>query len=144
MYSLSVPRSRIYVATRLDVIADVEKNPETLSFGSYAVDFVARVFGLSQKAVTILKKEDGGHHFFHQLTQVFRRSLASGEQLDAAHQTIIMSIQSALDQLAPMDSGSTELKLLEWLRYEVTIANCRAIWEPENPISSPELVDAFW
>lgn len=34
-------------------------------------------------------------------------------------------------------------RLLKWLRYEMTVATCTAIWGPENPVNSLKTVEAF-
>lgn len=103
-----------------------------------------RLFGFNDRAATILgqKREGGEHDLFEELTKMLHAGLANGKALDEAHAEATKYMQSALDRLVSM-KGCTTVTLMEWLRYEITIATCNAIWGPENPINNTEIVDAF-
>ncbi|KAI4110976.1 MAG: hypothetical protein LQ339_000978 [Xanthoria mediterranea] len=145
IFSLAAPRSRIYVVTKLDIVSDILKKSKTIAVGPFFISFVQRLFGFNDRAATILgqKREGGEHDLFEELTKMLHAGLANGKALDEAHAEATKYMQSALDRLVSM-KGCTTVTLMEWLRYEITIATCNAIWGPENPINNTEIVDAFY
>ncbi|KAI4268327.1 MAG: hypothetical protein L6R38_007883 [Xanthoria sp. 2 TBL-2021] len=145
IFSLAAPRSRIYVVTKLDIVADILKKSKTIAVGPFFVSFVQRVFGFNDRAAAILsqEREGGKPDLFEELTKMLHAGLANGKQLDEAHAEFSKYMQSALNHLVSM-KGCTKVTLMNWLRYEITIATSKAIWGTENPINNVKIVDAFF
>ena len=140
IYTLPAPRSRIYVATDVALISEMHRKSKTLQFGPYVERFEARVCGVSKAGTAVLTKPGDEATLFEKMTRLLHTDLAQGSELNGANKQLTRHIQSALDRFP---TSPTKVRLLEWLRYEMSIGTCRAIWGPENPVNCREMVDAF-
>ena len=140
IFSLPTPRSRLYVVTDLALISEINRKPKTLQLGPYVVHLEVRVLGVSKEGTAILTNEEDGIMLFDKLTRLFHTNLADGAQLDVLKNEIPTHLASRLDEF---DEVPTKVNLLEWLKHQVAIGTCHAIWGPANPINTLEMVDTF-
>ena len=90
--------------------------------------------------MAILTKPGDEATLFEQMTRLLHTDLAQGAELNGVNKELSTHLQSALNQFP---TSPTKVRLLEWLRHEMSIGTCRAIWGPESPVDCPEMVDAF-
>lgn len=70
-------------------------------------------------------------------------TLGAGPELDKMNREMIQSIAASLDRLE-VSTDKAKLKLLTWVRRNVTIATTNSAYGPQNPFKDDSVADAFW
>ncbi|KAK3381580.1 cytochrome P450 [Podospora didyma] len=153
IFTLPVPRSRIYIVTDPALAAAVQRASKTLSFTPLVPDITKRILGLDAPTVDIVRQHidpDGPaapRGFLADMHDMVYTYLGPGDALNelsiAAAQELARGVNSYISSSSL--SGDKTENLLLWIRHFVTIATASFLYGPHNPIAAhPELEEAFW
>ena len=144
MYTLPLPKSKLYVVNSTETVKTVMGRPHDLSSHPLAAEFATSVCGTSKETFEILmshvRGEQGDMLGFFTST---RTTLAPGLGLDGMNRIMVEKISASLEKL----SGGQEPKrimLQKWLEHEITHATTESVYGPMNPYRDPNVVAAFW
>ncbi|CAH0038147.1 unnamed protein product [Clonostachys solani] len=150
IFTLGVPKSKIYIVTSPQLISAIDRRSKTISFAPYVVQFAKRMLKPSQHAIEKLGEnlleEKGPVGLRPETLKAMHDSLVPGPNLDAISKVMLRGISTYLDPASVQESsGSGRIRLFEWTRRFVTRASTDAVYGPEkNPFHDPEVYDAFW
>lgn len=89
--------------------------------------------------------EEGDWGYSMEFYRSLHPALAPGQGLDDMNRVMIQSIAASVDKLKPTRKGeTTRIKLMEWLRHEVTMATTNSVYGDMNPFQDPKIEKAFW
>ncbi|KAL2015754.1 hypothetical protein VTK56DRAFT_4864 [Thermocarpiscus australiensis] len=154
IFTLPVPRSRIYIVTDPSLATAVQRASKTLSFTPLVPDITRRVLGLDHDTVAIVRQhidpEPGEPRgFLADMHDMVYSYLGPGEaltglSLDAARE-LARQIDDYAIRLQKNEDGEETVNLLQWIRHFVAIATAHFLYGDENPLAlHPELESAFW
>ncbi|KAI0386949.1 hypothetical protein F5Y04DRAFT_288748 [Hypomontagnella monticulosa] len=147
IYTLGVPRSKIYIVNSPSLVAAIDRRSKTISFAPYVVQFAKRILDPSQHAVEALEKdlleENGPVGLRPETLKVMHDSLAPGDRLQAITQVMLKTVTSLVKP--PHSIGrDSRIKLFDWTRRIVTRASTDAVYGAENPFKDAAVYDGFW
>ncbi|KAI1074871.1 cytochrome P450 [Whalleya microplaca] len=147
IYTLGVPRSKIYIVTSPNLISLIDRRSRTISFAPYVVQFAKRILIPSQHGLDALGEdlleENGPVGLRPETLKVMHHSLSPGKDLQAITQVMLKSVTSLLHS-AEIDKEEGT-KLFEMTRKIVTQASTDAIYGAEqNPFQDPIVHHGFW
>ncbi|KAL2147275.1 hypothetical protein VTI28DRAFT_10265 [Corynascus sepedonium] len=154
IFTLPIPRSRMYIVTDPSLAMAVQRASKTLSFTPLVPDITKRVFGLDEDTVTIVRqhldpapREPRG--FLADMHDLVYAYFGPGKRLDELSLDAVRQLARQVDEYAAMvqreDRKGSEVDLLGWIRHLVAVATANLLYGDENPISlHPELESAFW
>ncbi|KAI0437448.1 cytochrome P450 [Xylaria telfairii] len=149
IFTLPVPRSRIYIVTEPSLAAAVQRASKALSFTPIIPEVTERVLGLDKATMEITRKnldpgpgdergfladiQDMVYAFFGPGSYLNEISLDAAQEL--RNEVLIFA---ASREAQPID-------LLEWVRHLVTVSTAKYFYGPHNPITiDPSLEGCFW
>lgn len=154
IFTLPVPRSRIYVVTDPSLAAAVQRASKTLSFTPLVPDITHRVLGLDNDTVAIVRQhidpEPGEPKgFLADIHDMVYSYLGPGEALNELSLGAVRDLARQVDRYAEAlrdpKGGKETVDLLTWIRHFVAISTARFLYGDENPFAvHPELEAAFW
>ncbi|KAI1650849.1 cytochrome P450 [Daldinia loculata] len=151
IFTLPVPRSRIYVVTDPSLAAAVQRASRALSFNPVVPEVTQRVLGLDDAAVEITRKNldpgpGGERGFLPDIQDMVSVWLGPGDYLSELSLDAAAEMKNEIAAFASSPSlshGATDL--LSWVRHLVTLSTARYLYGPENPIAlDPALEGSFW
>ncbi|GAB1315961.1 Cholesterol 7-alpha-monooxygenase [Madurella fahalii] len=154
IFTLPVPRSRIYVVTDPSLAAAVQRASKTLSFTPLVPDITHRVLGLDDETVAIVRQhidpEPGEPRgFLADIHDMVYSYLGPGEALNELSLDAVRELAKQVDRyvkaLRGSKGGKETVDLLTWIRHFVAISTAQFLYGDENPLAvHPELESAFW
>ena len=145
---MSLPGSKMYIVTTLDLIQAVQKCPKALAFPPIEAKFATKICGASKEAFEIAMRNVNGDEGEWGLSTEFyasmRSTLSPGSGLDEMNQVMIKSATRSLESLRPGIGNATRIELVKWLRNSVTLATTDAVYGASNPFKDESLIGAFW
>ncbi|KAK4242789.1 cholesterol 7-alpha-monooxygenase [Achaetomium macrosporum] len=154
IFTLPVPRSRMYIVTDPSLAAAVQRASKTLSFTPLVPDITQRVLGLDDDTVTIVRQhidpEPGEPRgFLADIHDLVYSELGPGETLNELSLDAAGELSKQVDEYARIlrqeKGGEETVDLLQWIRHFVAIATANFLYGDENPLAlHPELESAFW
>ncbi|KAI0554012.1 cytochrome P450 [Xylaria curta] len=154
IFTLPVPRSRIYIVTEPSLAAAVQRASKALSFTPIIPEVTERVLGLDKATMEITRKnldpgpgdergflaviQDMVYAFFGPGSYLNEISLDAARELRNEVLAFATSQEEASSSKRPVD-------LLSWVRHLVTVSTAKYFYGPHNPISlDPKLIECFW
>ncbi|KAJ7169857.1 cytochrome P450 [Mycena filopes] len=150
IFTLPVPRSRIYVVTDPALAAAVQRASKTLSFTPLVPDLTKRVIGLDADTVELLRQNidpepSEPHGFLASMHDMLYTYLGPGEPLNALSLGAARELGRQITAHAAQLKAAESVNLLEWVQHFVTIGTAQYFYGPENPLAKhPQLEKAFW
>jgi cytochrome P450 len=154
IFTLPVPRSRIYIVTDPSLAVAVQRASRTLSFTPLVPDITQRVLGLDDDTVTIVRQhidpEPGEPRgFLADIHDLVYTELGPGETLNELSLDAAKELARQVDEYARVlreeRGGQETVDLLRWIRHFVAMATANFLYGDENPLAlHPELESAFW
>jgi hypothetical protein len=86
--------------------------------------------------------EEGEWGYVHTFHDAIQPSLAPGAQLDAMNRVMLGLVASSLHQLR--EQATTEVRLFDWVKHQITFATTSSAYGPSNPYKDPGVMAAFW
>ena len=147
IYTLRVPQSQIYVVNSPNLVAAVDRQPKTISFAPYLVQFTKRILVPSEVGVNALADdihgEKGAEGCRPETLKAMHITLAPGKDLDESTRVFLASCSKLLDNIPTNDDGT--IGLFAFIRRIVTLASTDAIYGPsKNPFLDPAVQNGFW
>ncbi|KAI1174350.1 cytochrome P450 [Nemania sp. FL0916] len=153
IFTLPVPRSRLYIVTEPSLAAAVQRASKVMSFTPIIPEVTERVLGLDKTTADITRKNlDPGpgdeRGFLADIQEMVYAWFGPGNylnemSLDAAHELRNEVVASA----ASLDHHDLKqaIDLLNWTRHLVTVSTAKYFYGPQNPITlDPSLEESFW
>ncbi|KAK4044260.1 cholesterol 7-alpha-monooxygenase [Parachaetomium inaequale] len=154
IFTLPVPRSRMYVVTDPSLAAAVQRASKTLSFTPLVPDITQRVLGLDGDTVAIVRQhidpEPGeARGFLADIHDLVYSYFGPGEALSelslGAVRELAREVEGYVGRLQREKGGEETVDLLQWIRHFVAMATANLLYGEENPLAlHPELESAFW
>ena len=154
IFTLPVPKSRIYIVTDPSLAAAVQRASRALSFTPLVPDITKRILDLDERTVEIARQnldpeKDEPRGFLADTHDLVYGFLGPGENLNdlsrAAAEELGHQLNSYADDLRRSGAAGETVDLLDWVRHLVTIGTAKFLYGPHNPIAvHPELEQAFW
>ncbi|KAJ7721650.1 cytochrome P450 [Mycena maculata] len=150
IFTLPVPRSRIYVVTDPALAAAVQRASKTLSFTPLVPDLTKRVIGLDLDTVALLRQnldpEPGEPHgFLADMHDMVYAYLGPGVPLTALSLGAARELGRQVAAHAAQLQQPQTVNLLAWVRHFVTLGTAQFLYGPDNPLTlHPHLEQAFW
>ncbi|PKS12885.1 hypothetical protein jhhlp_000225 [Lomentospora prolificans] len=154
IFTLPVPRSRIYIVTDPWLAAVVQRASKSLSFTPLVPDITERVLGLDKRTVEIVRQnldplpgEERG--FLADIHDMLYTYLGPGEALNdmscAATQELYEQLGDYMKRLHKKKGQSEVVDLLGWVRHFVAAGTAKFLYGPNNPFEiDAKLEEAFW
>ncbi|KAI0434247.1 cytochrome P450 [Xylaria sp. FL1042] len=154
IFTLPVPKSRIYIVTDPSLAAAVQRASKVLSFTPIIPEVTERVLGLDKATMEITRKNlDPGpgdeRGFLADIQDMVYAWFGPGSYLNEI--TLNAARELRNEVLAFADSQKTNLSpekptdLLAWVRHLVTVSTANYFYGPQNPIAlNPDLEGYFW
>ncbi|KAJ7287262.1 cytochrome P450 [Mycena rebaudengoi] len=150
IFTLPVPRSRIYVVTDPALAAAVQRASKALSFTPLVPELTKRVIGLDADTVALLRQnldpEPGEPHgFLADMHDMLYTYLGPGEPLNALSLGAARELGRQITDSAAQLQQPQTVNLLAWVQHFVIIATAQFLYGPDNPLAKhPHLEQAFW
>ncbi|KAM7195224.1 putative cytochrome p450 protein [Naviculisporaceae sp. PSN 640] len=161
IFTLPVPKSRIYIVTDPTLAAAVQRASKALSFTPLVPDLTKRILGLDSDTVKIVRQhldpEPGQPKgFLADIHDMVYSYLGPGNELNELSLEATRQLTREVDDFVTGTLGTgkegIEVNLLHWIRHFVTVATAKFLYGPENPLTwsgtpsleRTELEQAFW
>ncbi|KAI1310637.1 cytochrome P450 [Xylaria venustula] len=154
IFTLPVPKSRIYVVTEPSLAAAVQRASRVLSFTPIIPEVTERVLGLDKATMEITRKnldpgpgDDRG--FLADIQDMVYAWFGPGAYLNEITLAAAREIKSEVFAFATSKEVHTDtdkpIDLLTWVRHLVTVSTARYFYGPQNPIAvDASLEECFW
>jgi hypothetical protein len=152
IYTLAVPGSKIYVVNSPELITAVQKQ-KTLAFAPLEAKLAKLLFHPSAKGGEIMiantNANNGERGLYSEGIKSIHAALLPGGGLDEMNRIAIQNIAASCDRLDPRSDGKAvappvRIKLMQWLRHEITMATTNSVYGPMNPFKDPKVEAGFW
>ncbi|TGJ81735.1 hypothetical protein E0Z10_g7020 [Xylaria hypoxylon] len=153
IFTLPVPRSRIYIVTDPSLAAAVQRASKVLSFTPIIPEVTERVLGLDKATMNITRKNlDPGpgdeRGFLADIQDMVYAWFGPGSYLNEISLDAARDLRSEVLAFAALEahcSPEIPMDLLAWVRHLVTVSTAKYFYGPQNPIAlDPELEECFW
>ncbi|KAI0904996.1 cytochrome P450 [Ustulina deusta] len=154
IFTLPVPKSRIYIVTEPSLAAAVQRASKVLSFTPIVPEVTERVLGLDKATMEITRKNlDPGpgdeRGFLADIQDMVYAWFGPGSYLDEITLDAAREIRSEIfafaASLEPHRGHEMPIDLLAWVRHLVTVSTAKYFYGPQNPIAmNPNLEECFW
>lgn len=147
IFTLGLPRGKIYVVTSPSLVAACDRRSKIVSFAPYVVDFARRLLVASQSSIDLLSEdllgEKGPVTLRAGTMNAMHQTLKPGGSLTEITQTMLEDLSKFL--CSPIHDNEEGLLLFEWIRSFVTLASTNAIYgSDKNPMQNPEVANGLW
>ncbi|KAI1846537.1 hypothetical protein JX266_007434 [Neoarthrinium moseri] len=143
IYTLRMPGSRLYIVNSPSLLTPIQNQFRKLSFTALEAIVAVNVFGVSKDTNAIIGGDvtnDTG--YLMNFPKYIHSALSAGPGLDALNTRSIDVITQSLD--AWVRSGSTTVKMFEWVRHELLLASTEGVYGPGNPFRDPAMEKAWY
>ncbi|KAI8631304.1 cytochrome P450 [Xylariaceae sp. FL1651] len=154
IFTLPVPKSRIYIVTEPSLAVAVQRASKVLSFTPIVPNVTERVLGLDSPTIEITRKNlDPGpgdeRGFLADIQDMVYVWFGPGNYLNeislCAAQELRNQVLNFTDSLQAYPELKEPTDLLVWVRHVVTVSMATIFYGPRNPIAlDPDLEEAFW
>ncbi|KAI1369911.1 cytochrome P450 [Xylaria arbuscula] len=153
IFTLPVPKSRIYIVTDPSLAAAVQRASKVLSFTPIIPEVTERVLGLDEATMEITRKNlDPGPEdergFLADIQEMVYTWFGPGSYLNEITLDAVQEIRSEIVAYASNQEthpNSNPVDLLAWVRHLVTVSTAKYFYGPQNPIAlDPGLEQCFW
>ncbi|KAI1630818.1 cytochrome P450 [Biscogniauxia mediterranea] len=146
IFTLNLPRAKMYVITSPSLVAACDRCARTISFSPYVVAFAERIMNASQASIDLLSVdllEDGGRENLRlETTKAMHESL-KGSDLNGMMQGLLREMLHFLDSEDSInDRGGAPL--FNSIRRFMSIVSTQALYGRDNPMQYLETIDDFW
>ena len=146
IYTLLVPRGKIYVVNSPQLVAAIDRQPKTFSFAPHVVEFTKRITVPSSSGLDAVRynsnQEQGAWGVIVEASKATHVALAPSKELDRLMQVFTNSLS---ERLGNQSLVKNDLKLFETLTHLVTRCSTDAIYGTEsNPYKDPAVEAAIW
>ena len=144
MYTLPLPRSKLYVVNSLETVKAVMGRPHDLSSHPIAAQFATSVCGTSKETFDIIMSHVRGEQ--GDMKGYFtsnRTTLGPGPGLDGMNRIMVENVSASLEKLGGCKTPK-RIMLQKWLEREITHATTESVYGPLNPYRDPRTEAAFW
>jgi hypothetical protein len=146
IYALNVLSQKIYVVNSPDLIAAVQRNTKSLSFGPLIIEVSRRMLNVpNETAAQIAKNQFGdesGYSYMLELHNAQYGVLAPGQPLDQMNVDVLSRMLPFINDIK---NNEEPISLLPFLRHIFTIAGAYALLGPSSPFeNNPDLEKAMW
>ncbi|KAI0513191.1 cytochrome P450 [Xylaria bambusicola] len=148
IYTLPMPRGKVYIVNSPRLIAAIDRRAKTISFAPYVVQFAKRILAPSQQAISALEEDllekQGPVGLRPETLKVMHDSLAPGGPLEDTTQVMLEGVMGVLNSMR--SSGKCgEIELFDWTRRLVTKASTDAIYGAKfNPFKDEGVYNGLW
>ncbi|KAI9664060.1 MAG: hypothetical protein M1821_007551 [Bathelium mastoideum] len=147
IYTLPVPRGKIYVVNSPSLVSAVDRQSKSISFAPYVVQFAKRILVPSKEGVDALaenlQEDEGTACLRHDTLKAMHDSLHPGNDLEQTTKSAVDSVSRLLSSVYTI-SNNESLDLFAWVRRLVTRAGTDAIFGPKNPFQDPAVESGLW
>lgn len=154
IFTLPVPRSRIYIVTEPALAAAVQRASKALSFTPIIPEVTERVLGLDKATMAITRKDlDPGpgdeRGFLADIQDMVYTMFGPGAYLNEISLDAARELRNELLAFAASQElhrgPKKSIDLLGWVRHLVTLSTAKYFYGPHNPITlDPKLEGSFW
>ncbi|KAI0870924.1 cytochrome P450 [Hypoxylon argillaceum] len=154
IFTLPVPRSRIYIVTEPSLAAAVQRASKVLSFTPIIPEVTERVLGLDKATVDITRKNlDPGpgdeRGFLADIQDMVYAFFGPGSYLNEISLDAAQAMKNEVHAFAVSQEAQSTPKrpihLLNWVRHLVTTSTAKYFYGTQNPIAlDPKLEEHFW
>ena len=138
----------MYIITKPDLIQVAQKMPKVLAFNPIKAKFAARMCGVSQKAEALVNENVNGDHgdtgMVMESFVLTKAALSSSTEFDEMNRQSLQEITASVNRLTSLTSKTARVKLMMWLRRNLTTASTNSVYGPQNPFKDRSIADAFW
>jgi len=131
-----------------ELITAVQKS-KTLAFAPLEVQLARRLFRPSthggNEMTSNTNTEKGERGLYSDGIDTIHEALLPGPGLDEMNRIAVQNIAASCDRLDSRNGAPpVKIKLMQWLRHEITMATSNSVYGPMNPFKDPENEAAFW
>ncbi|GAP91250.2 putative cytochrome P450 [Rosellinia necatrix] len=154
IFTLPVPRSRIYIVTEPSLAAAVQRASKVLSFTPIIPEVTERVLGLDKATMDITRKNldpgpGGKRGFLADIQDMVYVSFGPGAYLNEISLEAARELRSEILAFGASWVAEPGLEkpvdLLAWVRHVVTVSTAKYFYGPQNPLAiDPNLEENFW
>ena len=146
IYTLGMPGgTRTYVVNSPALVAAVQRNPKTLSFAPYVVNFAARILRPSERALEILGEgiDEKGANLQLDTKKGMQASLAPGHELLKLSKCMLEELSRCLE-VFDSDTQPVKIDMYAWFRDAMTLVSTNAVYGPNNAFKEKKFLNDFW
>jgi cytochrome P450 len=149
VFTICMPGRKIYVISKPELIARVDRQPKSFSFAPIISEFSSATCGTSKATNEILNQNLLGEHgnwgLCEDMVAGMRESLKPGENLDIMNRIMAQEVCTSLDATKPEPGKEFRvIHLSAWVADVVTMATTTSVYGPMNPYKRQDIRDAFW
>lgn len=138
----------MYIINSPDLVIAVQRNAKSLMSAPFTAKFAAPVFNLSKETETVwfdnIDQAKGDWGLNYEGMRAIHNTLTLGStDLDQINQMMLHRMSASFTELMP-GRAEKKIRLMEWVRSELTTAATFAIYGPMNPYKDKRVQDGFW
>jgi hypothetical protein len=141
VFALNLFIVKVYVVNSASLVAAVQRNHKTISFGPFTIAVASRGAGITGDGLKLHEDpENGGAGLGIKVLHAMHPALL-GSGLDMMNIDMIKHLKASIDELEP---EQTAIDLHLWCRHAIAVASTEAVYGPLNPYKDPAIERAFW
>lgn len=148
IYTLSLPKGKLYIVTGPDLVYAVDRQPKAFSFNPIVIQFARRLFGATSESVDKLSTYTQGRHgegLTPEMLKAQHDILAPGKHLASMDKVMLQGVVDFFDTKSKSFLDGQEVPLCAFFRDLTTIASTRAVYGNEqNPFDEKDVRDGLW
>jgi hypothetical protein len=136
---------RLYIINATELIPIAQKYYRILDFAPMEAKVAINVMGASPAGKKILVKNVNGVEDYSYpilFDKAIHPSVSPGPGLHAMNAKSVQNVTRIVTQLATQTPK--KLKLMEFVRKNITEATTDAVYGPKNPFADPKIQQAYW
>jgi hypothetical protein len=136
---------RLYIINATELIPIAQKYYRILDFAPMEAKVAINVMGASPAGKKILVKNINGVEDYSYpilFDKAIHPSVSPGPGLHAMNAKSVQNVSRIVTQLATQ--APKKLKLMEFVRKNITEATTDAVYGPKNPFADPKIQQAYW
>lgn len=148
IYTLSLPKGKLYIVTGPDLVYAVDRQPKAFSFNPIVIHFAQRLFGATPESVEKLSTYTQGRHgegLTPEMLKAQHDILAPGQHLASMDAAMLQGVVDFFDIKSKNFLSGQDVPLCAFFRDLTTIASTRAVYGNEqNPFDEKDVRDGLW
>lgn len=142
MYTIRLPKSRIYVINSTSLIAAAQKQFRALNFTPIMGKAIGKIAGTNETTDSIMTRDlTSEHGFLGGFNKATHATVAPGPALDEMQRQAIEVFKVSLGNLSV--SGPRQVSMFAWIRHELLLGTTDAVYGPQNPFRNVEIEEAW-
>lgn len=138
----------MYIINSPDLVIAVQRNAKWMMSSPFTAKFAAPAFDLSKEAKTIwfdnIDQLKGDWGLNYDGMRAIHDALTLGStDLDQMNRVMLQAMTASFANLAP-GRAEKKIRLMEWVRSELTTAATFALYGPMNPFEDKKVQHGFW